>query len=72
MWSPLALRPPRSVAPAWTSSGHQSARLGGTWMPTPGISRRVSAISRFMSAIVTSFDHAGRSCSGAPPIPVRQ
>ena len=39
MWSPLALRPPRSVAPAATSSGHQSARFGGTWMPTPGISR---------------------------------
>ena len=28
MWSPLADRPPRSVAPAATSSGHQSARLG--------------------------------------------
>ena len=72
MWSPLALSPPRSVAPARTSSGHQSARFGGIWMPTSGISRRASAISRFMSAIVTSFAHAGRSCSGASPIPVRQ
>ncbi len=34
MWSPLALRPPRSVAPAATSSPHQSARFGGIWMPT--------------------------------------
>jgi hypothetical protein len=44
-------------------------------MPTPGISRRVSAISRFMSAIVTSFAHAGRSgldSRPAAPIPVRQ
>ena len=41
-------------------------------MPTSGISRRASAISRFMSSIVTSFAHAGRACSGAAPIPVRQ
>ena len=34
-----------------TSSGHQSARFGGTWMPTSGISRRVSAISRFRSSM---------------------
>ena len=61
MWSPLALRPPRSVAPAATSSGHQSARFGGTWMPTPGSSRCVSAIRRFMSSIPTGVDHAGRS-----------
>ena len=38
--------------PAATSSPHQSARFGGTWMPTSGISRRASAISRFMSSIV--------------------
>ena len=37
MWSPLAERPPRSVAPAATSSGHQSDRLGGTWTPTSGM-----------------------------------
>ena len=43
MWSPLALSPPRSVAPAATSSGHQSARFGGTWMPTPGSSSRAVA-----------------------------
>src|ERR1700750_2107601 len=50
MWSPLALSPPRSVAPAWTSSGHQSARFGGTWMPTPGRSRLASRTSRTMSS----------------------
>ena len=43
MWSPLALSPPRSLAPARTSSGHQSDRLGGTWIPTSGIRRRASA-----------------------------
>ena len=57
MWSPLALSPPRSVAPAATSSPHQSARLGGTWMATSGISRRVSAISRFMSSMLTGQAH---------------
>ena len=45
MWSPLADRPPRSVAPAATSCGHQSARFGGTWIPTPGSSSRVAATS---------------------------
>ena len=60
MWSPLAESPPRSVAPASTSSGHQSARFGGIWTPTSGISRFVSAISRFMSSIVTSQAQSGR------------
>ena len=48
MWSPLALSPPRSVAPARTSSTHQSLRFGGTWIPIPGINQRASATSRFM------------------------
>ena len=33
MWSPFAESPPRSVAPASTSSAHQSERFGGIWMP---------------------------------------
>ena len=61
MWSPLAERPPRSVAPAATSSGHQSARLGGTWMPMSGMRRRVSAMSRFISSIDTGVAHSGAS-----------
>ncbi len=72
MWSPLALSPPRSVAPARTSSGHQSDRFGGTWIPTPGINRRVSPISRFMSATDTSHAHDGASRCGPSHIPVRQ
>ena len=72
MWSPLADRPPRSVAPAATSSGHQSARLGGTWMPTSGISRRVSAIRRFMSSIPTGLAHFGAPCTGPSCRPLRQ
>ena len=68
MWSPLADSPPRSVAPAATSSLHQSARFGGIWMPTSGISRRVSAISRFMSSIETapapSVAHFGSGSRG--------
>ena len=64
MWSPLADSPPRSVAPAATSSGHQSARLGGTWMPTPGSSRCASAIRRFMSSSETGVAHVGRSRCG--------
>ena len=39
MWSPLADRPPRSVAPSSTSGSHQSERFGGIWIPTSGISR---------------------------------
>ena len=38
MWSPLADRPPRSVAPSSTRGSHQSDRLGGIWMPTSGMS----------------------------------
>src|SRR3954469_8483283 len=68
MWSPLALRPPRSVAPARTSRGHQSARFGGIWTPTSGISRRLSAMSRSMSATVTSVAHSGRGRSGGAPL----
>ena len=64
MWSPFALSPPRSVAPAATSSPHQSARFGGTWMPTSGISRRVSAINRFMSSMLTAQAHSGSGSSG--------
>ena len=60
MWSPLALSPPRSVAPARTSSGHQSARFGGTCTPTPGSRRRHSAIRRRMSSIDTGVAHGGQ------------
>ena len=72
MWSPLALRPPRSVAPAAMSSGHQSARFGGTWIPTPGSSRFASPTSRRMSSIVTGEDHVGAGTSGSACRPVRQ
>ena len=72
MWSPLALSPPRSVAPARASSTHQSDRFGGTWMPTSGISLRASPISRFMSSIVTSQAHFGASSCGPSATPVRQ
>ena len=67
MWSPLAERPPRSVAPASTSSGHQSERFGGTWMPTSGISRRHSAISRFMSSSVIGEAQSGSGRHAAAP-----
>ena len=63
MWSPLLERPPRSVAPASTSSGHQSARFGGTWTPTSGIRRFDSAINRFMSSIETGVAQSGRGRS---------
>ena len=46
MWSPLADRPPRSVAPSSTSGSHQSERFGGIWTPTSGISRRALAHER--------------------------
>ena len=73
MWSPFALSPPRSVAPARTSSTHQSDRFGGTWIPTSGSSRRASATSRFMSSIVTSHAHVGRVAAAGPShTPVRQ
>ena len=60
MWSPFADSPPRSVAPAATSSGHQSERFGGTWIPTSGISSRAWAMSRFMSSIDTGQAHSGQ------------
>src|SRR5215203_3726643 len=63
MWSPLAERPPRSVAPASTSADHQSERLGGTWIPTSGISRRHSPISLFISSIETGAAQLGGSSS---------
>ena len=72
MWSPFALRPPRSVAPAATSRGHQSARLGGTWIPTPGSSRRASRTSRSIASTVTGEDHAGAGTSAPACSPVRQ
>src|SRR4051794_41451435 len=71
MWSPLADRPPRSVAPAATSSGHQSARFGGTCTPTPGRSSRAVRTSARMSSIVTGEDHAGAGTAGPPGRPGR-
>ena len=68
MWSPLADNPPRSVAPASTSSIHQSDRFGGTWTPTSGISRRHSATSRFMSSIETGSAQAGQSIAPSSPL----
>ena len=59
MWSPLAESPPRSLAPAATSSGHQSERFGGTWMPTSGSSSRACSTSSRRSSIVTSQAHSG-------------
>jgi hypothetical protein len=41
-------------------------------MPTPGMSRRASAISRFMSSMDTSVAHAGLSRCGGAFRPVRQ
>ena len=52
--------------------GHQSARFGGTWTPTPGISRRVSAIRRFMSSIPTGDAQPGASWTRPSWRPVRQ
>ena len=72
MWSPLLESPPRSVAPAATSRGHQSARFGGIWIPTSGISRRASRTSRSMSSTVTGEAHAGAGTSGPSCSPVRQ
>ena len=74
MWSPLLESPPRSVAPAATSRGHQSARFGGIWIPTSGISRRASRTSRSMSSTVTGDAHAGAGHVGPlvqPGAPVR-
>ena len=75
MWSPLADRPPRSVAPSSTSSSHQSERFGGIWMPTSGISRRHSRTSSFMSSSVIGVaqSRAARPCLagssvGPPPV----
>ena len=64
MWSPLADRPPRSVAPSSTSGNHQSERFGGIWMPTSGISRRDSRTSVRMWSSVTSVAHAGSASAG--------
>jgi len=72
MWSPFALSPPRSVAPAATRSGHQSARFGGTWTPTPGSSSRAVCTSARMSSIVTGDDHVGAGTSGPSRSPLRQ
>ena len=55
--------------PASTSSAHQSERFGGTWMPTSGISRRHSAISRFMSSSVIGVGPVGQRLR---PSPVRR
>ena len=60
MWSPLAARPPRSVAPSSTSGSHQSERFGGIWMPTSGISRRHSRTSARMWSSVTSVRPTSR------------
>ncbi|CAB4955727.1 unannotated protein [freshwater metagenome] len=79
MWSPLAESPPRSVAPAATRRGHQSARFGGIWMPMSGMSRRVSCTSSTMSSIEIGFAHFGSPRCGEcsqpsepSPMPVRQ
>ena len=69
MWSPLADRPPRSVAPSSTSGSHQSERFGGIWMPTSGISLRHSRTSARMWSSVTSVAHAG-SASADPAVRV--
>ncbi len=61
MWSPLADRPPRSVAPSVTSSSHQSERFGGIWMPTSGIRRRHSRTRSFMSSSVIGVAQSGAS-----------
>ena len=53
----------RPRAPARATSRRGSA---GPGCRRSGISRRVSAISRFMSSIVTSFAHAGRVVLAAP------
>ena len=63
MWSPLADRPPRSVAPSSTSGSHQSERFGGIWTPTSGISSRDARTSTRMSSSVISFAQLG---SGRP------
>ena len=68
MWSPFALRPPKSVAPAATSWGHQSARFGGTCTPTSGMSRRASAMSRCICSIETGVAHFGSPISPARPV----
>ncbi len=52
------------MAPAATSSGHQSDRFGGTCTPTSGISRRECAISSLMSSIDTDVAHSGMGVDG--------
>ena len=70
MWSPLADRPPRSVAPSSISGSHQSDRLGGIWMPTSGISRRHSRTSTRMSSSEIGVAQAG-SAAGSPCVSER-
>src|SRR5438552_11636365 len=41
-----------------TRAGHPSERLGGIWIPTPGIRRRHSRTKRFMSARVIGVAHS--------------
>ena len=72
MWSPLADRPPRSVAPSSTSGSHQSERFGGIWMPTSGISSPETRTRSSISAIDTGVAQSGRSLEGWLPIPVDQ
>ena len=70
MWSPLADRPPRSVAPSSTSGSHQSDRLGGICTPTSGISRLDSRTSSRISSSDTSLPHAGIAAA-SPAVPSR-
>jgi hypothetical protein len=65
MWSPLADRPPRSVAPSSTRGSHQSDRLGGIWMPTSGIRRRHARTSVRMSSSVIGVAQPGGG-AGSP------
>src|SRR3982751_350386 len=60
MWSPFALSPPRSVAPASTNSGQNSLKFGGTCTPTSGINRLHSTIKRLILSIETEPAHEGR------------
>ncbi len=70
MWSPFALRPPRSVAPSSTSGSHQSERLGGIWTPTSGMSRLDSRTRERISSSDTSLPHAGIGAD-SPAVPSR-
>ncbi len=63
---------PGRTAPAATSSGHQSERLGGTWIPISGNSSRAAATSSRRSSMPTSHAHSGAASCGWRPRPVRQ